>query len=223
MYLVFKPHGTVELEAFNGSDLAVVNAARVSFAKHSQWYSDGDARVLRFLMKDKHGTPFEHNYFKWHVRAPMIVFWEWVRHRMASYNVESARYVEMRPHFYFPETARIQKGRPGDYWFEPGTKEQTRWLQKELADWSKAGFERYLEAIERGIAKEQARLFVPTNMYVEFYFSCNARSLMNFLALRNDSHAMYEIAKYAEAIEYEWAKVMPDTAKAFIENGRQAP
>lgn len=222
-YIVFPPHGTVELETHNASDLSVVNAARVSFAKHSQWYSDNDQRVLRFLMKDKHGTPFEHNYFRWHVRAPMIVFWEWVRHRMASYNVESARYVELRPHFYFPDEARVQRGRPGDYWFESGTKEQTRWLQQELAEWSKKGFDNYLEAIKRGIAKEQARLFVPTNLYVEFYFSCNARSLMNFLSLRNDSHAMFEIAEYARALEFLWGRIMPDTQKAFIENGRVAP
>lgn len=222
-YLVFPPFGTVELDGHYASDLAVVNAARVSFAKHSPWYSETDQRVLRFLMKEKHGTPFEHNYFKWHVRAPMIVFWEWVRHRMASYNVESARYVEMRPHFYFPEAARVQRGKPGDYWFEPGTKDQTKWLQDALKKWSMEGFQNYLEAIERGIAKEQARLFVPTNLYVEFYFSCNARSLMNFLELRNDSHAMYEIAEYAKAIEFLWARIMPDTAKAFIENDRVAP
>lgn len=221
--LVFKPYGTVELAAHHGSDLDVVNAARVSFAKHSTWYSGDDARVLRFLIREGHGTPFEHNYFKWHVRAPMIVFWEWVRHRIASYNVESARYVEMRPHFYFPEEARIQKGRPGNYWFESGTKEQSRWLQQELQAWSKDGFDNYLEAIARGIAKEQARLFIPTNLYVEFFFSCNARSLMNFLALRNDNRAMYEIKKYAEAIEFEWMKIMPDTARAFIENDRVSP
>lgn len=222
-YLVFPPFGTVELETHNASDLAVVNAARVSFAKHSQWYSDTDQKVLRFLMKEKHGTPFEHNYFRWHVRAPMIVFWEWVRHRMASYNVESARYVEMRPHFYYPDKARVQKGKPGNYWFEDGTKEQTQWLQDELLYHSRRAFDKYEQAINMGIAKEQARLFIPTNLYVEFYFSCNARSLMNFLELRNDSHAMFEIAEYARAVEFLWARVMPDTAKAFIENGHTAP
>jgi len=222
-YVVFHPYGTVDLEASHASDLSVVNAARVSFAKHSRFYSDTDARVLRFLMKEKHGTPFEHNYFRWRVRAPMIVFWEWVRHRMASYNVESARYVEMRPHFYYPDEARIQKGRPGDYWFESGTGEQTKWLQKELSEHSQQGFDLYLEAIDRGIAKEQARLFVPPNLYVEFYFSCNARSLMNFLSLRNDTHAMFEIRKYAIALEYLWGEVMPDTKKAFVEHGRIAP
>ena len=222
-YQVFKPHGSVELEEFSGSDLSVVNAARVSFAKHSKWYSETDARVLRFLMKDKHGTPFEHNYFRWHVRAPMIVFWEWVRHRMASYNVESGRYVELRPHFYIPDKSRTQHGRPGDYHFKEGNREQTDWLQKELSDHAKMCFMRYEEAIERGIAKEQARLFIPTYIYVEFYFSCNARSLMNFLSLRNDGHAMYEIQKYAEALEYLWGQVMPDTQRAFIEGGRIAP
>lgn len=223
MATVFEPYGTVELINHCADDLSVVNAARVSFAKESLLYSDDDAKLLRFLMRDRHGTPFEHNYMRFRVRAPIFVFWDWKRHRIASYNVESARYVELRKEFYTPDYARAQQGRPGDYYFTEGTPRQTDWLQKNIDEFCELGWEKYQEALERGIAKEQARLFIPMNFYVEFIFSINARSLMNFLSLRNEKHAVYEIQQYAQAIEKLWQGVMPDTARAFIDNGRVAP
>lgn len=219
---VFEPYGTVELVDSCADDLSVVNAARVSFAKASDIYSDSDAKLLRFLMAERHGTPFEHNYMRFRVRAPIFVFWDWKRHRIASYNVESARYIELRPHFFIPEFARAQVGKPGAYTFNefPG---ETDWLQTQLQDFSDTGYRLYREAIDRGIAKEQARLFIPMNLYVEFIFSVNARSLMNFLSLRNEPNAIYEIQKYAEALEGLWKSVMPDTAQAFIDTGRVSP
>jgi thymidylate synthase (FAD) len=85
------------------------------------------------------------------------------------------------------------------------------------------GYKLYCEAIDRGIAREQARLFMPMNLYIEFIFSINARSLMNFLSLRNEDNAIYEIQEYADAIEQLWGDVMPDTAAAFVGNNRIAP
>lgn len=221
--IVFEPHGEVTLESYDASDLGVVNAARVSFAKYSQEYSSRDSKLLRFLMAQRHGTPFEHNYLRFRVRAPMFVFWEWKRHRIASYNVESARYVEMRPDFYVPENARVQQGKPGQYTFKIGNPLQTKWLQDKLEDHAQHCFNLYNDAIDGGIAKEQARIFLPQNIYLEFIYSTNARSLMNFLSLRNHESALFEIAEYARVIEHLWAEVMPDTAKAFIENDRIAP
>lgn len=220
---VYEPDGYIELENYCGSDLTVVNAARVSLAKHSPEYTLDDAKLLRFLMREKHGSPFEHNHFRFRLRAPMIVWWEWVRHRMASYNVESGRYVELRPSFYLPETSRIQVGSPGAYSFKEGTKKQSEWLKRELLSTAEIGYLKYCEAIERGIAKEQARLFLPVTLYVEGLFSANARSLMNFLSLRNDTQAMEEIRKYAEALEEIWSGLMPDTHKAFVEFDKIAP
>lgn len=214
--------GSVELVSYCGDDLSVVNAARVSFSKHSDAYTLDDAKLLRFLMRERHGTPFEHNYFKFHVQAPIVVFWEWVRHRIASYNVESGRYTEMKPYFYIPKSARIQKGKPGQYHFA-FLPEETEWLQENLSHFSELGYYYYCEALDRGIAKEQARLFLPMNLYVQFFFSCNARSLMNFLSLRNSTTAMKEIRDYAEVIEDLWSKKMPDTAAAFREFKRVAP
>lgn len=215
--------GYVELENYCGSDLTVVNAARVSLAKHSKEYGYDDKRLLRYLMREKHGTPFEHNHFRFRLRAPMIVWWEWVRHRMASYNLESGRYVELRPDFYMPNQSRIQVGKPGAYSFESGTTNQTTWLRRELQQSAADGYGRYVEAIKRGISKEQARLFLPTTLYVEGLFSANARSLMNFISLRNESQAMEEIREFADALERVWANFMPDTHKAFVEFGRVAP
>jgi thymidylate synthase (FAD) len=221
--IVFEPHGEVILEASCADDLSVVNSARVSFAKYSEEYNGRDEKLLRFLMDQRHGTPFEHNYLRFRVRAPMFVFWEWKRHRVASYNVESARYVELRPDFYIPETSRVQRGKPGKYTFEIGNVGQDTWLKEKLTEHSEQSFQLYQAAIDGGIAKEQARIFLPTNIYVEFIFSVNARSLMNFLSLRNHDSAMWEIQEYARVIEHLWSEVMPDTAKAFIENGRIAP
>jgi thymidylate synthase (FAD) len=220
---VFAPYGQVTLDVHVGSDLDVVNAAKVSTGRRSAEYGDDEARLLRFLMRERHGSPFEHNYFRFVVRAPMVVFWEWKRHRIASYNVESGRYVELRKGYYIPQDARTQVGKPGQYAFEPAPYESTQWLHDELEAFSERGFELYQEALEKGVAREQARLFIPMNFYVEFWWSVNARSLMNFLSLRNDHAAMHEIRAYAAIVEELWHGVMPDTAEAFNEFGRRSP
>jgi thymidylate synthase (FAD) len=223
MIKVFPPHGFVELESSSGSDLDIVNAAKVSFAKQSSDFGDAEKGILNFLIRERHGSPFEHNYFKFHVRAPIFVIREWQRHRIGSYNEESGRYVELRPDFYIPENSRIQEGKPGAYTFTEGTKEQTDLVRRSITAASETAFSRYQKMIDEGVAKEQARLVLPLNIYSEFYFSCNARSLMNFLELRMAPNAMYEIRKYAEALYELWAKVMPATAEAFEHNGFTAP
>lgn len=221
---VFSPHGWVDLENHSGSDLSVVNAAKVSFAKQSDGFGDDEKRVLNFLLRERHGSPFEHNFFKFHVRAPIFVVREWQRHRIGfSYNEESGRYSELRPDFYIPEEARIQEGRPGAYMFEDGDEMQTEQLRTAVMLHSKNAYKYYQDLLDSGIAKEQARIVLPLNTYTEFYFSCNARSLMNFLELRMSSHAMYEIRKYAEAIYKLWKDVMPHTAEAFETYGFIAP
>ena len=221
---VFPPHGWVSLEGFSGSDLDVVNAAKVSFAKQSDEYGDAEDRVLKFLMRERHGSPFEHNHLKFHVRAPIFVVREWVRHRIGfSYNEESGRYVELRPDFYIPSSAREQQGKPGAYYFEDASPEQSELLQGVVEAQSQAAYDAYRQMIEAGIAKEQARIVLPLNTYSEFYFSCNARSLMSFLELRTSPQAMYEIRRYAEAMFDLWSEKMPGTAQAFKDNDLKAP
>jgi thymidylate synthase (FAD) len=220
---IFKPHGWIELESYSGTDLDIVNAAKVSFAKQSEKYGSAEEGVLKFLMRERHGSPFEHNYFKFHVRAPIFVIREWQRHRIGSYNEESGRYVELRSDFYIPKISRVQEGSPGAYTFSEGTKKQTDLVHRSITAASETAFSRYQKMIDEGIAKEQARLVLPLNIYSEFYFSCNARSLMNFLSLRMHESAMYEIRMYANAMYDLWEKVMPSTAAAFKNCGMIAP
>lgn len=221
---VFSPHGWVSLEASSGTDLDVVNAAKVSFAKHSNAFTDSERGVLKFLMRERHGSPFEHNFFKFHVRAPIFVIREWQRHRIGfSYNEESGRYVELRPDFYIPEASRVQEGKPGAYTFSEGSSIQTKQVKRSVLKMNEDAFAAYQAMIKVGIAKEQARIVLPLNIYSEFYFTCNARSLMNFLSLRMDQSAMYEIREYAKAMHTLWSSAMPETAEAFIESGMIAP
>lgn len=217
--------GFVNLDAHMADDLSVVNSARVSFNNRHNVMEQGDDKLIAFLMKNRHGTPFEHNSMRFHVKAPLFVFREWQRHRIASYNEWSARYSELKPDFYIPKpgNVRTQIGKPGAYTYEKIGWGKAMQFRQILQHASKESYDDYKWALEMGVAKEQARLFLPVNIYSEMYYTTNARSLMNFLSLRNSEHAMYEIREYAKAIEDIWKELMPVTAQAFIENARVAP
>jgi len=243
---VHEPHGFVRLIGYFGDELSVVNAARVSLHKestpetdglflnqHSQTtpsvpISDSDKGLINFLLKKKHGSPFEHGFMaQFHIRVPIFVMREWVRHRIGfSINEESGRYGDRRPDFYIHDDdhIRTQHGKPGAYTFEvsddPGINE---WWKGMLKMQSERAYDTYKMALDNGIAKEVARVCLPLNLYTEFRWTCNARSLMNFLALRNDSPAMQEIRDYAKVIEDIFAQHMPTVHQAFIDNGRVAP
>ena len=149
---------------------------------------------------------------------------EWVRHRVGfSVNEESGRYVELRPDFYIHDVGRTQTGKPGAYKFEETSEKVTAFMKDWVQYQSEEAYACYKELMEIGIAKEQARIVLPLNLYTEIRWTCNARSLMNFLALRNSEHAMYEIREYASVIESIFAQHMPTVHKAFVENERIAP
>ena len=114
-------HGFVRLDGAMADDLSVVNGARVSFAKRKEEMDESDAGLIRFLMRDRHGTPFEHNSFRFHIRAPIFVAREWFRHRVGSFNEFSMRYARATDDFYIPEAedVRTQVGKPGSYSFDP--------------------------------------------------------------------------------------------------------
>lgn len=218
--------GFVSLEAVCADDTAVVNSARVSFNTHIEYLSPGDEKLIGFLMKNRHGTPFEHNLFRFRVKAPIFVFREWHRHRIGvSINEWSARYSELKPDFYIPEQKNVRKqvGKPGHYTYEPADLKTAMSFRFALEIKSFQAFEAYKAALDMGVAKEQARFFLPVNIYSEMYWSCNARSLMAFLSLRNAPNAMWEIREYAKVLEQIFLEEMPITAKYFIDNGRIAP
>ncbi len=218
-------HGFVRLDGCMADDLSVVNAARVSFAQRSEQVGERDQGLIRFLMRERHGTPFEHNAFRFHVKLPIFVMREWARHRMGSFNEWSARYSQLDPEFYVPEPqdVRTQVGKPGSYSFDPVDQEladHTR--ETQIAVYEQA-YAAYADLLERGVAKEVARNVLPVAIYTQFYWTVNARSLMNFLSLRNAVTAQREIRRYAAAVEELFADKMPITHSEFVANERRAP
>jgi len=218
-------HGFVRLDDAMASDLSVVNGARVSFARHKTEMDESDEGLIRFLMRDRHGTPYEHNAFRFHVRAPLFVAREWFRHRVGSFNEFSMRYAKASDEFYVPapEDVRSQVGKPGAYSFEPVEPELADRTREELQAVYDAAYATYNSLVERGVARALARLVMPMGAYTEFYWTVNARSLMNFVSLRAAETAQREIRRYAEACERFLAEKMPVTHSAFVENGRVAP
>src|SRR5436305_10782129 len=129
-------HGFVRLDDAMASDLSVVNGARVSFARHKAEMDESDEGLIRFLMRDRHGTPFEHNSFRFHIRCPIFVAREWMRHRVSSFNEFSMRYAKATEDFYIPEPedVRSQVGKPGAYSFEPVSDEVSERTREELRE-----------------------------------------------------------------------------------------
>ena len=218
-------HGFVRLDDAMADDLSVVNGARVSFARHKAEMDDSDAGLIRFLMRHRHGTPFEHNSVRFHIRTPIFVAREWFRHRIGSFNEFSMRYAKATDEFYVPEAGdvRSQVGKPGAYSFEPVSEEVAEATREELRAVYEAAYSAYERLVELGVARELARAALPVGAYTEFYWTVNARALMNFLSLRNSEAAQREIRLYAEACERFLAERMPVTYASFVANDRTAP
>lgn len=218
-------HGFVRLDAAMADDLSVANSARVSFGRRVESMTDADEGLVRFLMRHRHGTPFEHNSFRFHLRTPIFVAREWFRHRIGSFNEFSMRYAEATDDFYVPgaEAVRTQVGKPGAYSFEPVSPELARETQETLSATYDAAYATYRSLIEKGVAREVARVVLPVGAYTEFYWTVNARALMNFLSLRAHETAQYEIRVYAEPIERLFERHMPVTYGAWVANERVAP
>ena len=233
----FRSDVTVELVRASARDSDVLFAARVS-TKGEQSLDDveGDAErskgLINYLMRSRHGSPFEHNSMTFYVQAPIFVFRELMRHRMASYNEESGRYRELRPVFYVPGPDRklVQEGKPGHYEFVPGSADQHKLVEEETRQACTEAYAAYQRMLDAGIAREVARIVLPLTIYSSAYVTVNARSLMNFLSLRtkrDDAHfpsfPQREIEMCAEQMEQAWARLMPLTHAAFEKTGRVAP
>ena len=217
--------GEVRLDAVMADDMSVVNSARISFAKHVTEMTNADVALINFLMRERHGTPFEHNAFRFHIKAPIFVAREWFRHRIGSFNEFSGRYSEFAPEAYVPPTVdiRTQSGKPGQYTFEPAEADIAENAIQHIEVAYKAAFDAYNHMILQGVAKEIARIVIPVGAHTEFYWTVNARSLMNFISLRTHETAQLEIQAFAQRVEYHFAQHMPITHQAFNDNGRKAP
>lgn len=229
---------TVELVKSSASDSDVLFAARVSTLgeqsiEELQKDPERSKGLINYLMRDRHGSPFEHNSMTFLVSAPIFVFREFMRHRVGwSYNEESGRYRELQPVFYVPDASRklVQEGRPGKYVFVEGTPAQHSTVQNVLSDTYHQAYEAYQKLLAEGVAREVARAALPVGLYSSMYATCNARSLMHFLGLRTQhelakvpSFPQREIEMVGEKMEAEWARLMPLTHAAFNANGRVAP
>lgn len=230
----FRDNVTVDLVQVMATDLQVARAAWVSTkgrdAREAEGRVDG---LINYLMREKHGSPFEHNMFTFMIECPIFVTREFFRHRIGwSYNEWSGRYDVMRPTFYAPRRDRklVQIGKNGSYTFEPGTDDQYELTTRGVSAMSQAAWATYQTLLEQGVAKEVARDVLPLNIYTSFYATCNARSLMSFLSLRTEnedatfvSRPLDEIQLVADQMEDIFADQMPITYEAWNRNGRVAP
>jgi thymidylate synthase (FAD) len=206
-------------------DISVVNSARVSFAKSQQEMDESAKGLINFLMREKHGTPFEHNAFRFHVKCPVFVAREWFRHRIGSFNEFSARYSEVGEDFFVPyqNDVRSQVGKPGAYEFHMVEEEIADQAIEIINQANSIAYESYKKLIDIGVAKELSRTVLPVGMYTQFYWTVNARSLMNFLSLRLSKTAQLDIRRYAKSVEAIFADKMPVTYKAWVQNGMNCP
>ena len=235
--IVFRSDVTVELVKSSASDADVIWAARVSTAGEQSMDEIGQdpaklAGLINYLARERHGSPFEHTSMTFFVSAPIFVFREFMRHRIASYNEESGRYRELNPVFYVPDENRklIQVGKTGAYTFVDGTPEQFKISVAAMKSAYTVAYEQYKVMLDQGIAREVARVVLPVGLYSSMYVTMNARALMNFLSLRTSregshfpSYPQREIEMVAEKMEAEFARLMPLTYGAFEKSGRIAP
>jgi len=235
--IVFRQDMSVELVKSSASDADVIWAARVSTAGDKSLEDVGsDASksegLINYLARERHGSPFEHTSMTFFISAPIFVFREFMRHRIASYNEESGRYRELKPVFYIPSKERklVQMGKAGAYTFVDGTPEQYEITVKLIKETCTLAYENYQKMLGAGVAREVARAVLPVTLYSSMYVTMNARALMNFLSLRTaregshfPSYPQREIEMVAEKMEAEFAKLMPITYGAFQKSGRIAP
>jgi thymidylate synthase (FAD) len=230
LYEVFPAldHGFVRVVDYMGDDQAIVQAARVSYGKGTTRVSE-DRGLIRYLMRHRHSTPFEMCEIKLHVKLPMFIARQWIRHRTASINEYSARYSVLDKEFYIPDAKNLavqsktnKQGREGI--LSPKESEEALNLLKRDAEKSYETYEYLLNEnssgsiIDKnrdGLTRELARINLTLNTYTQWYWKTNLHNLMNFIFLRADSHAQYEIRVYADIIYKIMESWVPITAEAF--------
>ena len=230
--LTFRSDMTVGLIDSMGNDDSVIRAAKVSTMADTtvdEMSVAGKEKFIDFLVANRHGSPFEHVLFTFRIEAPIFVWREYQRHRIAAYSEQSGRYTELKPVFYVPDADRnlVQVGKPGEYVFTQGDYTQLRSTTLTLQDTSAFAYDEYQYLLGRGIAREVARMVLPLNIYSTAYVTMNLRSLTNFLSLRRNvegqtypSFPQREIEMVAEQMEDHADGIVPITLDAFRRNGR---
>lgn len=203
---------SIQIVRISGSDLDVVNAARVSYGKVSTELSERDAKLINFLMEHDHTSPFEHNQLSFRIKAPIFVIRQWMRHRMNSYNEISYRYVKAPVEFYVPPFWRKQDAKNGQATTGKFEDAELTALYKKSLEQSYAAYEQLLAA---GVGREIARCTLPLSTYSEFIYTCNLHSLMHFIRLRTHEGAQPEIRAYAQALLKIAREHFPASIRAF--------
>jgi thymidylate synthase (FAD) len=217
-YLNVLDHGYLRLVDSLGSDLVVARSARVSYDASWRAGEDeaSDAKLIRYLWRNKHTTPFESVVFQFEAVAPIFVVRQWVRHRCATWNELSARYRELPETFYVPDPSVIgtqsvknKQGRTLD-----GT-DRTADLES-YREHCKAAFALYRDLLAKGWPRELARCALPLSVYTHFFWKIDLLNLFKFITLRSDAHAQYEIRQYSDAMLTLIKPIVPVCTEVFL-------
>ncbi len=237
LYQSFKvlDHGFIRVIDYMGDDSSIVQAARVSYGKGTKKLNQ-DKSLINYLISHRHSTPFEMNEIKFHIKLPIFVARQWIRHRTANVNEYSARYSILDREFYIPKKRDLKpqsksnnQGRSGNL-----ESDEIELYLKIIKENSRTSFENYSTLLNsdeegnsindkrNGLARELSRMTLPLNAYTQWYWKIDLHNLMHFLALRFDPHAQYEIRVYAEVMMNIFKKWVPLTYDAFINNRLKA-
>ena len=208
-------HGFIRLVDSMGGDAAVVQAARVSFGGGEKTPEE-DRKLIHYLMKNRHTTPFEMVQLKFHAKMPIFVARQWVRHRTASINEVSARYSQLSNEFYIPDELRAQG--EGNKQVAEGSVAAESDLIDLIKNHSNNAYSNYEYLLAQGVGRELARMVLPLNIYTEWYWGNDLHNIFHFLRLRLHPHAQYEMRVYARAMADMVAEVVPVCWEAFNEH-----
>ncbi len=221
-------HGFVELIDSMGSDLTVVNSARVSFGKRKTSLSEGDKKLIQYLADHKHWSPFRHVQFQFHCKVPEFVARQWYKHVVGiaytdaatvdhAWNEISLRYVDASDfHFYTPDGFRKQSEDNKQASTDELVKDPDGLLMTEYKNHCQKALDLYHRLLEHGVAREQARGVLPLNIYTEFYWTVSLQALVNFIHLRTHAGAQFEIRLFADALQQLAQDVVPVSFEALM-------
>lgn len=216
-------HGFIRVVDYMGNDDSIVQAARVSYGKGTKTVRD-DVALIHYLMRHRHTGPFEMVEIKFHVKLPIFVARQWIRHRTANVNESSGRYSVIDDEFYLPEaesvrlqSSRNKQGSEGELELHVA-----QGVRNRFHDVSGAAFAAYSEALGLGVARELARTVLPLNAYTQWYWKIDLHNLLHFLKLRTDRHAQAEIRAYATVLEEIVASWVPRSFEAYVQHVRDA-
>lgn len=216
--------GFVRLVDYLGSDSRIVQAARVSYGEGTKSFRQ-DKGLIDYLLRNEHTSPFEQVILTFHCKMPVFVARQWVRHRTARLNEISGRYSVMKDEFYVPEGGDIsfqsednKQGRSD----EPVSSELQKAIRSEMAEQQRIAYDAYTGMIEKGLARELARINLPVSMYTEWYWQIDLHNLFHFLRLRMDGHAQKEIREYANVMATITRAVCPSAMESFDNHHRNS-